>query len=185
MTTRQQTDTARRRPDGRAAQHAPLRQVLVVGPRDGLLIPGPDGITLKATGEAITLKAAGEQTGGAIGLLEVRTRPGFGPPRHIHHDADELFYVLSGEFQFLVGEQLSRAEPGTLVFIPRGTVHATRAVSAEPGRALAGFIPGGQERAFAEVARAAAAQGEDGVLGPDEARAIAGRYNWEIVGPPL
>jgi mannose-6-phosphate isomerase-like protein (cupin superfamily) len=185
MTTRTRSGVARRGQDARKTEQTAIREVLVVGPGEGRVIPGAGGITLEATGEAIMVKASSEQTGGAMGLLEVTTRPGFGPPRHIHHDADELFYILSGEFQFLVGERLTRAEPGTLVFIPRGTIHATKVVGVEPGRALAGFIPGGQERAFEDFARSAAVQGEDGVLGPDQAQAIARKHNSELVGPPL
>jgi quercetin dioxygenase-like cupin family protein len=153
--------------------------VLVVGPGEG-----PE-ITLKSAGEAFTLKATGEQTGGAIGLFEVRTLPGSGSPRHIHHSADELFYILAGEFQFLVGEQLIRAGRGTFVYIPRGTVHATKVVGAEPGQSLAGFIPGGQEHVFEELARSEDAQGGDAPPGSDRAEAIARKYNLELVGAPL
>ena len=65
---------------------------IVLGPGEGRTIPGTDAITLKATGE---------ETGGSIGFLEATSAPGTGPPRHIHHSCDELFYVLEGEFLFL------------------------------------------------------------------------------------
>jgi quercetin dioxygenase-like cupin family protein len=149
---------------------------IILGPGEGRVIPGPEGITFKATGE---------ETGGAIGLFEATSPPGFGPPRHIHHSSDELFYVLAGEFLFLVGERLVNASPGTFVFIPRGTVHAPKVVGPEAGRVLAGFTPGGQERAFEEFARLAAERGAEAVLDPDQAQAIAARYNSEFVGPPL
>jgi quercetin dioxygenase-like cupin family protein len=97
---------------GRERASAP--GVIVLGPGEGRTIPGP---------EAITLKATGEETGGSIGFFEGTTSPGAGPARHIHHGADELFYVLEGQFQFLAGEQLVSAPPGTFIFIPRGTVH--------------------------------------------------------------
>jgi quercetin dioxygenase-like cupin family protein len=98
---------------------------IVLGPDEGHTIPGTDAMTLKATGE---------QTAGSIGFLEATSSPGYGPPRHIHRSHDELFYVLEGEFRFLVGERLVSAPPGSFVFVPRGTVHAAKVVGTEPAR---------------------------------------------------
>jgi mannose-6-phosphate isomerase-like protein (cupin superfamily) len=154
-------------------EHASAPKVIVRGPGEGRVIPGPD---------ALTVKASGEETGGAIGFLEATSPAGFAAPRHIHHSCDEWFYVLAGEFQFLLGERVVNASPGTFVFIPRGTVHAPKVVGTEAGKVLIGFIPGGQERAFEEFAQLAPAQGG----GPDRdaAQAIARKYDSEFVGPP-
>jgi mannose-6-phosphate isomerase-like protein (cupin superfamily) len=151
-------------------------EAVVRGPGEGRVLPGPEGLTLKA---------GAEETGGAIAVLEATSAPGFGPPRHIHHRNDELFYVLAGEFLFLVGERLVRAAPGTFVFIPRGTVHAPKVVGPGAGRVLTAFVPGGQERAFEEFARLAPARTGDAELDPDQAQAVARKYDSEFVGPPL
>ncbi len=148
-------DTESRRPDDSGA--------IVLPPGGGRIIPGLETITLKLTGE---------QTQGSIGLLEGTAPPGAGPPRHIHRSCDELFYVLAGSFLFLAGDQLTEASPGTLVFIPRGTVHAVKVIGSEPGKLLAAYVPGGQERAFEEFGR----------LPRD---AVAEKYDSEFVGPPL
>ena len=111
--------------------------VIVLGPGQGRAISGPEGLTLKASGE---------ETGGALGFLEATTPPGFGPPRHIHYGCDELFYVLEGEFDFLLGDRIVHAGPGTFVFIPRGTVHAPKVVGSAAGRVLTAMIPGGVEQ---------------------------------------
>ncbi|HEY7063818.1 MAG TPA: cupin domain-containing protein [Chloroflexota bacterium] len=160
------------------AQRAPAGAsgVIVRGPGEGRVIPGPEGLTLKASGA---------DTGGAIGFLEGTSPPGFGAPRHIHDRADELFYVLGGEFRFLVGEQVISAPPGTFVFVPRGTVHAPKSVGPEPGKVLVAFVPGGAERAFEEFAQLAAAQGGALDLSADAAQAIARKYLSRFVGPPL
>ena len=47
---------------------------------------------------------------------------GTGPPPH-SHDWDEAFYVLSGEIQFQCGDEMHKCLPGTLVYVPRNTVH--------------------------------------------------------------
>jgi len=148
---------------------------IILGPGEGRTIPGTDAMTLKATAE---------QTRGSIGFLEATSSPGYGPPRHIHRSHDELFYVLEGEFLFLVGEREVNAPPGSFVFIPRGTVHAVKLVGPEPGKVLIAYIPGGLEHSFEEFAQARAEQGEDA----DRARTVEEinqKYDSEFVGPPL
>ncbi len=48
-----------------------------------------------------TIKAAVAETGGALAIWEVTTRPGEEPQHRLHvHEEDELFYVLSGAVTF-------------------------------------------------------------------------------------
>ena len=148
-------DTESRRPDDSGA--------IVLPPGGGRIIPGLETITLKLTGE---------QTQGSIGLLERTAPPGAGPPRHIHRSCDELFYVLEGRFLFLVGERLEEVEPGTVAFVPRGVVHAVKAIGNEAGRLLVAYVPGGQEKAFEDFRRL-------------PADVVAEKYDSEFVGPPL
>jgi mannose-6-phosphate isomerase-like protein (cupin superfamily) len=168
-------DTGGRGPGERGGQPATAARVIALGPGEGRVIPGPEGLTLKARAE---------ETGGAIGFLEGTTPPGFGPPRHVHHTCDELFYVLGGQFQFALGERVVTARPGAFVFIPRGTVHAPKSVGPETGRVLVAFVPGGAERAFEEFARLAPAAGGD-PPDIDRLQAVARRFDSEFVGPPL
>jgi mannose-6-phosphate isomerase-like protein (cupin superfamily) len=153
---------------------------IILGPGEGRTIPGTDAITLKATGE---------QTGGSIGFLEATNPAGYGPPRHVHRSSDELFYVLEGEFLFLVGERQVSAPPGTFVFIPRGTVHAAKVIGTEPGKVLTAYVPGGLERSFEEFARLRAeqAEGASRSTAPQNmsAEQINEKYDSEFVGPPL
>jgi mannose-6-phosphate isomerase-like protein (cupin superfamily) len=100
---------------------------IILGPGEGRKIPGTDAMTLKATSE---------QTGGSIGFLEATSSPGSGPPRHVHYSSDELFYVLEGEFLFLVCERQVSALPGTFVFIPRGRSMPLRLLEPGPARCL-------------------------------------------------
>ncbi len=139
---------------------------------EGHRVPGPEGNTLKATGK---------ETGGSIGFFEATSEPGFGPPPHIHHSADELFYVLEGAFEFRLGEQLFRADPGAFVFIPRGTVHAPLCLGPAPGRIVAAFVPGGQEQSFEEFSRLAASH--NGEPPPEELARIARKYDSEFIVP--
>jgi Cupin domain len=58
---------------------------------------------------------------------------------------DEVFYMLDGEAEFLVGDRREIARKGALVFIPRGTVHAFRVVSNE-AHFLNLYTPAGFDR---------------------------------------
>ena len=153
----------------------------------GIIIGPGQGRTIQGTG-AITLIATAEQTGGSIGVFEGISPPGDGPPRHIHYSSDELFYILEGEFLFLVGERQESVPAGAYVFVPRGTVHAFKAVGTERGRLLMAFMPGGPERLVEEFVKLST-EGE----GVNRSTAqqnkmfaeLNEKYDTEFVGPPL
>jgi mannose-6-phosphate isomerase-like protein (cupin superfamily) len=153
----------------------------------GIFVRPGEGRTILGT-DTLTLLATGEQTGGSIGVLETTSPPGYGPPRHVHYSCDELFYVLEGEFLFLVGERQVSGSPGTFVFIPRGTLHAAKVIGPEPGKLLVAYVPGGLERSFEEFAQLRTEQEEDANRGTGQGRTAAEineKYDSEFVGPPL
>ncbi len=138
--------------------------------------------------QLITYKVTAEQTCGAYSLFEGLVPARDGAPPHIHHREDECFYVLEGEFEFLRGGDTVTAGVGSLIYVPRGTLHAFRNVGGGPGRLLSSQTPGGlHERFFEEVGEEAV----DGVNPPaskgqsdfERVAEIAARYGTEI--PPL
>jgi quercetin dioxygenase-like cupin family protein len=60
--------------------------------------------------------------------LELRFPPGFVVEPHVHDDHADSFYVLAGEIEFTIGEEVVRAGPGTWFSAPRGTRHGFRSV---------------------------------------------------------
>jgi len=146
------------------------------------LILGPgDGETILVPGHKITIKLSGEDTDGAFSLLEIELT-GDGPPQHIHKTEDETFYVLEGEVKFLLGKKISIAKKGTLVLIPRGTVHAWCLTGQEPAKLLATISPPGFEKFFEDAVDLDVTDTDAYVA---KAEALAEKYNMEIVGPPL
>ena len=150
--------------------------------------PGEGTRSLWIWGELLTYKVPSQQTGGAYSLFEVTTQPGAGPPPHVQHREDESFYVLEGEFEFLDNGRTLRAEAGSLLYVPKGTLHAHKNVGEGEGRMLVTQTPGGlYEHFFEEVGKPA--DGEAGPLvfedHPDARRivALAAQYGIEI--PPL
>lgn len=104
----------------------------------------PFGLDMK-----IMLDAAA--TGGAFSAIVVELKPGEGPPPHLHRDREEYFYVLDGTLRMSVNGSESEIGPGTLVFTPRGTVHAFSNIGASNARLLEWTIPGSNEPYFRAV----------------------------------
>src|SRR5260221_13329851 len=63
-----------------------------------------------------------------------------GPARHLHYDQDEWFYVLEGEFQFEVGAERFRLQPGDSLLAPRRVPHVWAFVGEPRGRILVAFF---------------------------------------------
>jgi mannose-6-phosphate isomerase-like protein (cupin superfamily) len=114
--------------------------------------PGGGAASLWVLGELLTRKVPSQRTGGAYSLFEVVTQPGAGPPPHVQHREDEAFYVLEGEYEFLVDGNTLRAGSGSLVYVPKGALHAHRNVGEVPGRMLTTHTPGDLYELFFENA---------------------------------
>ncbi len=50
----------------------------------------------------------------------------FEVPPHSHDDHVDAFYVLEGELELTVGDDVVRVGPGTLIAEPRGVMHGLR-----------------------------------------------------------
>jgi quercetin dioxygenase-like cupin family protein len=81
---------------------------------------------------------------------------GFATGLHVHRVQEETFYVLEGECQWQIGEQLVCAKPGTYVFIPPGVPHNIANASDKPARMIMTVSPPGHEHYFEELATLAA-----------------------------
>ena len=92
-------------------------------------------------GGLLTFKATGAQTDNDLLLFEVRMPYGKATPLHVHHDADETFYVLEGEVRVHIAGTVDRSvSTGSVVTIPRGAPHAF-AVTSSATRLLVIMTP--------------------------------------------
>jgi quercetin dioxygenase-like cupin family protein len=122
---------------------------------DVIHVAQADGPTVWLSGDVYTVKLGARESGGSLAVIEGSVPPGAGPPAHMHADADEAFYVLSGELLISAGEQEYPARAGDLVFIPRGTYHRFRNTGLHPARQLLLYVPAGAEGFFREAGRLA------------------------------
>jgi mannose-6-phosphate isomerase-like protein (cupin superfamily) len=128
------------------------------------ILPGEGARSLWVIGVLITYRSSNHRNGRASALFEVATQPGTGPPPHIHHRKDESLYVIEGVYEFLIGRDTLRVGAGTLLYVPKGTLHAHRGFGEGVGRMLLTQTPGGlYERFLEEVAKPVG--GEDRVEG--------------------
>ncbi len=141
--------------------------------------PGGGARSLWVMGVLVTLKVPGRKTGGAYALFEVTTQPGEGPPPHVHHREDEAFYVIEGEYEFLVGGEPLRAETGSLLYVPKGTLHTHTNVGEGAGRMLVTQTPGGLYELFFQKA-GMPVDGDDGRSPAFEERSEAGKRIIEV-----
>lgn len=100
-------------------------------------------------GWLMTFLATAEETQGKFALIEAVARKGDVPPPHIHHREEETFYVLEGEMTVSIGDHTIKAPPGTMVVVPRHTVHSF-VIDSEQVRVLNLLTPAGMEGWFKE-----------------------------------
>jgi quercetin dioxygenase-like cupin family protein len=113
-----------------------------------------------ASGEGIPLKADRPE----LSLLEITFDPGSSVDPHFHKRHSDSFYVLEGEVEFHVGDEVVHGTPGTYVLAPPDVVHWFRNVSDAPVRMLNLHTPGG----FAQYRRELAELRKQGIE-PDTA----------------
>ena len=131
----------------------------------GFVVPSGGGKRLDSPtpGRFFDLKLLGRETGESIMLFEEALPAGTASLFHLHHDSDEVAWVLAGEFTFKIGDEVTVGGPGTCAFMPRNVPHAWKNTGGETGRVLFLYTPataGGYIEALSEQ-----------------------RHRWEVVGP--
>lgn len=117
-----------------------------------VLGPG-DGEAVDLAGVGVRFMIDGARSGGGFSLVEHPLAPRtLGSPIHTHSREDEYSYVLEGTVGLLLGDDLIDAQPGDLVFKPRGVPHAFWNATDALARLLEIISPAGFERYFAEAA---------------------------------
>ena len=57
-------------------------------------------------------------------LFEETLPPGTRSLYHLHHESDEVAWVIAGEMTFKIGDEVAVGGPGACVFMPRTVPHA-------------------------------------------------------------
>ena len=130
-----------------------------------------------AAGRSSALKLLGGETSDSVMMFEETAPAGTQATYHLHHDSDEVAYVLAGEITFKIGDEVSVGGPGTCAFLPRNIPHAWKNSGSETGRVVFLYTPAAAGGYVEEM------RNRPGPMTDDERKELRERYRWEIVGP--
>jgi quercetin dioxygenase-like cupin family protein len=118
----------------------------------------------------------GADTGGAYCLIEASLAPEMGVPRHTHTREDEAYFVLVGELEVIVGNQVFVLAAGDTLIAPRNIPHQLRNSGQIENHYLLTFSPSG----FEGFVMAAAVPAPDNAVAPTAPTATAVRNVREL-----
>ncbi len=128
---------------------------------------------------------AGEETDGQQTVMRMTAPAGTGAPPHTH-PGEETLYVLAGEVNVHIGDDVVAASAGSVFHFPAGTREFFEAVT--DATVLAVYTPGGIDKFFAEVGEPAATRAIPPASSeaPDIERIIrvAAQHGMVIEAPP-
>lgn len=101
-------------------------------------------------GNLMSVLVSSEDTNNQFSLLYHQMIPGVEPPPHTHSNEEESFYILDGEMEFTVANNVFHAKSGDWVFLPRNVEHAFKILT-EKVDVLMHLSPGGFEGFFIEM----------------------------------
>jgi quercetin dioxygenase-like cupin family protein/catechol 2,3-dioxygenase-like lactoylglutathione lyase family enzyme len=127
-------------------------------------------------GRSFTMKLLGRETDESIMMFEETLPAGTTSLFHLHHDSDEVAWVLAGEFSFMIGDTVTVGGPGTCAFMPRDVPHAWKNTGSETGRVLFLYTPAGAGGLIEELA-------ENRPIDGEERPKFYARHRWEVLGP--
>ncbi|HSU69676.1 MAG TPA: cupin domain-containing protein [Tepidisphaeraceae bacterium] len=144
----------------------------------GFVIPAGGGKHFDSStpGRSFAVKLLGRETDESVMMFEETLPAGTASLHHLHHDSDEIAWVISGEFTFKIGDEVTVGGPGTCAFMPRNIEHAWKNTGKETGRVLFLYTPaaaGGFIEALCEGRP----------LNEDERTKLYERHRWKVVGP--
>lgn len=151
-----------------------------MGETKGFVVPAGGGKhhASPTPGRFFDLKLLGSETSNSIMMFEETLPPGTASLYHLHHNSDEVAWVLAGEITFKIGETMTAGGPGTCAFMPRNVAHAWKNTGDETGRVLFLYTPataGGYIEAMAD-------RHADPMTAAERDEFCA-RHHWEILGP--
>jgi quercetin dioxygenase-like cupin family protein len=119
---------------------------------------------------------SGADTGGKYCLIEVSLASGMGVPRHTHTREDETYYVLSGELEIIVGDEVFVLREGDTLIAPRDIPHQLRNSGNVENHYLLMFSPCG----FEDFLKGTALPAPDNALAPTKPPAVAVRNVYKL-----
>ncbi|MEL3945527.1 cupin domain-containing protein [Streptomyces sp. LNU-CPARS28] len=109
---------------------------------DALLTRSAEAETCADPSSVMTLLGESSGTGGFTSYRSTFATGAVGAPAHFHTKATELFFVISGSLQVLVGEEVTVLNAGDFLAVPPHTPHAFAAAPGCEADVMFVFTPG-------------------------------------------
>lgn len=93
------------------------------------------------------IRVSSSESNGSICIADLQAIPGCEPPRHVHHNEDEVFILKEGTATFFIGDDIVNAAPGDVVLLPVNVPHHFTITSAKV-KATIIMTPGKLEEFF-------------------------------------
>lgn len=98
------------------------------------------------------LLLSSKETNGDVYLVEGIMPQGSAVPVHVHQHEDEIFHVLEGEVELILGEQTLKGKAGDIIYLPRGIQHGIKTLGTTTAKVLNYVLPGANfEKFFSEM----------------------------------
>jgi quercetin dioxygenase-like cupin family protein len=93
--------------------------------------------------DVIKVLVSNLETGNEYAVFEENVPPLGGPPPHMHPD-EEIFYIVKGEFEFILNDIQApfKALEGSVVHVPSNALHTFKNVGKTPGKMIVLLSPG-------------------------------------------
>ncbi|HTS43021.1 MAG TPA: cupin domain-containing protein [Puia sp.] len=128
-------------------------------------------------------KISSKDSDGALCVYDTFRQEKGGPALHLHHEQDEWFYVIRGEFIVKVAGDEFKLSAGDSAFAPRKIPHAFAKTSEGEAQMLVLFQPAGtMEDFFKQMSKLGSNIPKDQET---KLRELLTTHGMEMVGPPL
>lgn len=138
---------------------------------------------LHIMGGQFDCKVSSNDTNGALCIYDTVRQEKGGPALHFHHEQDEWFFVMEGEFIVKVGEEVFNLKAGDSAFAPRKIPHAFAKISEGEAQMMVLFQPAGtMEDFFLQMSKMGTniPKNQEQTL-----KKLWNEHGMEVVGPPL
>jgi quercetin dioxygenase-like cupin family protein len=120
--------------------------------KQALLLRHGEGHALGVMGSQVRFLCGGDQTERAWSMMECAVPRDVGPPPH-HHDWDEAYYVIAGEFRFWLDGREHTIKAGDFIYAPAGIPHGFAGAADGISRLLVMDAPAHAEGFFHDAER--------------------------------
>ena len=124
-------------------------------------------------------KISGKDTNQQLSVFEYIGLGKVGPSLHMHLSQDEVFYVIEGEYRFVVGDETHILKVGDTIFLPRMIPHTWIQLT-DRGKLIYFLQPAGKMEEFFQKMNSLTERPTD-----EEIKKINLEHGIVNVGPPL